>query len=282
MKQALILLKSDIKFFVKNFLKKNFGVELKRVKKEDARIVSKVPVHQIKKLIKNKGFAVSDGQASWFYTAYERGDSDPLTNYVMKFLESGTDKNARVLITGCGTGIMAFHLADLGFKDITGFDFLQECVDVAEQVSKMGGYSVKFYQDDGFSPKDTGVKYDAITALHWVFSAWMGNYGNQKLPSEKTASAEFREELLTDFLAKYTRFLNPKGFLIVELTDAVTDYRIPTDHYLGEMSKEIYPIRHTPEQVEKCAMLSGLRVITKNLSVLYGHHPRVQYVLQKI
>jgi SAM-dependent methyltransferase len=281
MSESSILLKSDIKFFIKNFLKK-LGIQVKKVRKEDSKIKSKVPVSEIKKLIRDKGFAVSDGQASWFYTAYERGDSDPLTNFAMAFVETNVDKNAPVLITGCGTGIMAFHLADAGYKNITGFDYLHECVDVAQQVSRIGNYNITFYQDDGFNPKDVGQKYDAITALHWVFSAWMGNYGNKKLPAEKVASAAFRDELLTDFLQKYSTLLNKNGVLILELTDAVSDYRIPTDHYLGEYSKEIYPIRHSPEQVEKCAALAGLTVVSKYLSVLYGHHPRAQYILRKL
>lgn len=282
MSESSILLKSDIKFFIKNFLKKTLGIQIKKVPKEDARIKSKVSVSAIKKLIRDKGFAVTDGQASWFYTAYERGDLDPLTNFAMTFLETNIDKKSPILITGCGTGIMAFHLADAGFTNIAGFDYMHECVEVAQQVSTMGNYNITFYQDDGFNPKDTGQKYDAITALHWVFSAWMGNYGNKKLPVEKVASTEFREELLTDFLQKYSASLNKNGVLILELADAVSDYRIPTDHYLGEFSREIYPIRHSPEQVEKCAALTGLSVTSKNLSVSYGHHPRAQYILRKL
>jgi SAM-dependent methyltransferase len=282
MSESSILLKSDIKFFIKNFLKKTLGIQIKKVRKEDSRIKSKVSVSAIKKLIREKGFAVSDGQASWFYTAYERGDLDPLTNFAMAFLEKNVDKKAPVLITGCGTGIMAFHLADVGFTNVAGFDYLHECVEVAQQVSTMGNYNITFYQDDGFNPKDTGQKYDAITALHWVFSAWMGNYGNKKLPAEKVASADFREELLTDFLKKYSALLNKNGVLILELTDAVSDYRIAADHYMGDYSKEIYPIRHSPEQVEKCAVLAGLTVNSKNLSVLYGHQPRTQYILRKL
>lgn len=282
MSESSILLKSDLKFFIKNLLKKTLGIQIRKVRKEDSRINSKVSVTAIKKLIREKGFAVSDGQASWFYTAYERGDLDPLTNFAMEFLDSNVNKSAPILITGCGTGIMAFHLADIGYTNVTGFDYLHECVEVAQHVSSMGNYQVEFYQDDGFNPNDMGKKFDAITALHWVFSAWMGNYGNNKLPEDKVASQAFREELLTDFLQKYSALLNKNGILILELTDAVSDYRIPSDHYLGEFSKEIYPIRHSPEQVDKCASLTGFIVVTKNLSVLYGHHPRTQYILRKL
>ena len=282
MKTFLLCFISDLKFLIKNTLKKYFGITIQKVSKVETKINSKVSVRKIKNLIKQKGFAVSDGQASWFYTAYERGDHDPLTNFALDFILNNISKNSNVLVTGCGTGIMAFYLADNGFSSIKGFDYLHECVEVANEVSKLGGYNVKFNQEDGFNPSLGNEKYDLITAMHWVFSAWMGNYGNKKLPQEKTLSSEFRKELLTDFLAKYSKHLNSEGVLILELTDAVVDYRIPTDHYLGEYSKEIYTIRHTPEQVAKCANLVGLKIIHKNLSVSYGHHPRTQYVLQKI
>lgn len=281
MKTLLLCLKSDLKFFIKNTLKKYFGVTIQKVTKTETKINSKVSVRKIKNLIKQKGFAVSDGQASWFYTAYERGDHDPLTNFALDFIVNNISKNSNTLVTGCGTGIMAFYLADKGFINVKGFDYLHECVEVANEVSKLGGYNIRFYQDDGFNPSLNNEKFDLVTAMHWVFSAWMGNYGNKMLPQEKTLSNEFREELLSDFLAKYASHLNSNGILILELTDAVVDYRIPTDHYLGEFSKEIYPIRHTPEQVAKCASLADLRIIHKNLSVSYGHHPRTQYVLQK-
>lgn len=281
MNTFLLCLKSDLKFFIKNTLKKYLGITIQKVTKVETKVSSKVSVRKIKNLIKQKGFAVSDGQASWFYTAYERGDHDPLTNFALDFILNNINKNSNVLITGCGTGIMAFYLADNGFSNVKGFDYLNECVEVANEVSKLGGYDVKFNQDDGFNPNLGNEKYDLITAMHWVFSAWMGNYGNKKLPQEKTLSSEFREELLTDFLAKYSKHLTSEGVLILELTDAVVDYRIPTDHYLGDYSKEIYPIRHTPELVVKCANLVGLKIIHKNLSVSYGHHPRTQYVLQK-
>lgn len=282
MKTFLICLKSDLIFFIKNTLKQYLGITIQRATKNETKISSKVSVRKIKNLIKQKGFAVSDGQASWFYTAYERGDHDPLTNFALDFIVNNVSKSSNVLVTGCGTGIMAFYLVDNGYSHVKGFDYLHECVEVANEVSKLGDYNIKFYQDDGFNPNLANEKYDLVTAMHWVFSAWMGNYGNKKLPQEKTLSSEFREELLIDFLAKYSKNLNSQGILILELTDAVVDYRIPADHYLGEYSKEIYPIRHTPEQVAKCANLVDLKVIHKNLSVSYGHHPRTQYVLQKV
>lgn len=282
MNTHLLCFKSDLKFFVKNSLKKILGINIQKAPKADALISSKVSISKIKKLIKQKGLAVADGQVLWFYTAYERGDHDPLTNFALDYILKNFNKDSKLLITGCGTGIMAFYLADNGFTNIKGFDYLPECVEVANEIAKLGGYKVNFYQDDGFNPKFINEKYDLITAMHWVFSAWMGNYGNKTLPQEQTSSDDFRAKLLIDFLEKYHPQLNPGGILILELTDSVVDYRIATDHYLGEFSKEIYPIRHSPEQVAKCAAQVGFEIMQKNLSVTYGHHPRTQYLLRKI
>ncbi|MEW9902608.1 class I SAM-dependent methyltransferase [Pseudomonas putida] len=280
MKNALICLKSDIKFFVKNAAENYFGIEIRRAKPKTTYVGTKVSKSAIKKMIKDKGFAVIDGQASWFYTAYERGDHDPLTNFALDYIVKNFQKDARVLVTGCGTGIMAFHLEDHGFHGVGGFDYLHECVDVANSIAKMGNYKAEFYQADGFAPSFNHEGYDVITAMHWVFSAWMGNYDNEQRHSGIT-SDELREKLLTEFLAPYAGKLNPGGVIIVELTDAVADYRIASDHPMGDYSPKIYPIRHTPSQVEKCAASVGLKVIQKNLSVSYGHQPRAQYILQR-
>jgi hypothetical protein len=65
------------------------------------------------------------------------------------------------------TGITAFDLADEGFSDVTGIDlFLPECISVAENVGRMGGYSgVQFFVGDGFAP-DVPATYDVRRRLH--------------------------------------------------------------------------------------------------------------------
>jgi SAM-dependent methyltransferase len=223
---------------------------------------------------------VVNGQGSWFYTAYQRGDADPLTTYALDFVCANFRKNAWILVTGCGTGITLFHLADQGFVDLEDFDYLPECILVVNDVASLGGYYVKVRQMDGFDPRLTG-SYDVITAMHGVFAAWMGNYGNTAVAREEARSPEVREKVLSHFVLKYAPHLNPGGILILEL-DAVTDYRLPEDHPLGLESVDIYPVRHSPEQVDRCAEANSLRVVAKNLCVSYGHRPRTNYILEKL
>jgi SAM-dependent methyltransferase len=277
-----VCLKSDFKHIAKTAVRRTFGLTVKKAPARETKIKSSVPVFKIKRLLIKNGLAVMDGQPSWFYTAYERGDQDPLTNFALDYIVQNTSRDAKILVTGCGTGITTLYLADQGFRNIDAFDYLQQCVDIANDVAKMGKYDIKFYRDDGFQPQLGDKVYDVITALHWVFSAWSGNYGNEPLAESRTADPQFREELLTSFFRQYAPHLSQGGRLIVELIDAVTDYRIPSDHFMGEYSKRIYPVRHTPEQVAKSAAATGLKIIHKNLCVSYSHHPRTQYVLEKL
>lgn len=242
---------------------------------------SKVSRARQKRLLMRNGLAVQDGAPWWFYSALDRGDADPLTNYALRYVVENVPKSAQVLITGCGTGITAFYLADAGFEHVHGIDLLPECISVADQVQQLGGYTgTRFWVDDALRPT-LHQSYDLITALHWVFSAWMGNYGNTPADAEKAFTPDLREALLTELLGQYAPHLRPGGRLLIELTDAVTDYRLPEDHPLGEFSRTIYPVRHTPEQVGRCAAVNGLVVEDQQLCVNYGHHPRTSYVLRK-
>jgi len=243
---------------------------------------SRVSVSKIRYLLRKRGLALDEsGHPTWFYTALHRGDSDPLTNYTLDFICKEVPKDSRLLITGCGTGIMLFFLMDQGFKNVEGFDFLDKCVLVANDIAKLGGYNTKIRQDNGFKPS-LDKKYDLITAMHWVFSAWMGNYGNNRIPLEDGMSPDTRERLLFDFFSKYSTHLNPGGMLIIELTDAVADYRVSSDGGVkGIPLSDIFPVRHTPDQVSKCAKMCGLSVVSYKMCCSYGHQPRTSYILRK-
>lgn len=277
LKDRLICYRHDLKRAAIDLLKRVAGAP-----PQVTHVKSRISNRRAKDLLLREKLAVSGGAPSWFYTAFERGDQDPLTNYTMDFIESRISKDARVLITGCGTGIMAFHLADCGFREIVAFDLLPEAIAVANRLRDEWQYTqTAFSVDNGFRPAARGT-FDAITAMHWVFSAWAGNYGNDALPVEQAKDPAVRERLLGDLLAAYAPQLNPGGYFIVELTDAVTDYRLPTDHRLGEISTSFYPVRHTPEQVERVARAHGLVVADRKLCVSYGHHPRTSYFLKKM
>jgi SAM-dependent methyltransferase len=244
-------------------------------------VKSRYSIRKAKRLIIKNKLAVVDGKPSWFYTAFDdRWDHDPLTKYSLGFIESQIDHKARILVTGCGVGITAFHLADCGFQEIVGVDIIPECISIANQIKYDHAYkNTSFHVDDCFRPT-IGGGYDVITVMHWIFSAWGGNYGNAQIENAKDPNV--REGLLSSFLAVYAPRLNAAGVMVIELVDAVADYRIASDHPMGEMSLGIYPVRHTPEQVKRCAEANGLIVIDKKLSVSHGHQPRTSFILKKV
>ena len=220
MKYNLKLLIADIKDYLKIMLRDN-----------PVGICSSYPLWKIKLYMIRNGLALDSARnPSWFYTAYSRGGQDPLTNYTLKRLIDEPEKNKEVLITGCGTGIMLFFLIDKGFTQVDGFDYLPECIEIANYIKEKGNYAkTNLWVDDGFNPQNIKKKYDIITAMHWVFSAWMGNYGNS-LENIDPYNPDYREKKLFELLKVYKYYLKSNGVLILEITDSVADYRVSTDH----------------------------------------------------
>lgn len=253
---------------------------LGREKKNEFQIKSRYSIWQAKATVFGEGLAFTDGKISWFYTAFERGDHDPLTNYALEYIDKNVPKSSRILVTGCGTGITVFHLSDCGFREVVGRDVIEKCIVIANRLKQKFSYdNTTFEVDDCFNPRTVEGKYQVVVAIHWVFSAWMGNYGNEK--RHDTRNPEIREKLLSELFAVYAPYLEEGGVLIIELTDAVADYRINTDLPLELRDMDVYSVRHTPEQVEKCATANGLEVVEKKLCVSYGRQPRTSYVLKK-
>ena len=269
------LLKYDLKLAIRNVT--NF---LRRQAPAKGIIQNRVPVRTIRRIMKRRNLAIYHGDLSWWYTwAYERGDTDPLTNYALAYIREQITKDASILITGCGTGISLFHLIDAGFARVDGFDYLEPCVIVDNDIAKIGNYKCHIWQADGFSPK-LEHSYDVVLAQRWVYSAWGGNYENQAIPYEQAKTAVKREELLTDFISQYAPHMNPGGVLIVELIDAVADYRVSLDYGRSYPLDTVYPVRHTPEQVASCAQRTGFEVVDYKLST-NNPQPTTCYILRK-
>lgn len=272
----LICYKYDVKNalvkLARQFIRKKINYKIKR----------RYTIRYAKNLVLEKKFAISGNAPAWFYSAFDRDNYDPLTNYALEYIDDNIGDDGKILVTGGGCGIMGFHLADNGLRSVTVMDLLPEVVEVGEALKSAYAYhNVKFLVDDCLKPtKILTEKYDAITALHWLFSAFMGNYGNSTI--ENPYDAENRKNVLSQFLKEYAERLNAKGIILVELIDACTDYRIYTDHPSQEPSAEtIYPVRHSPEMVKECADRLGLDIVTQKMSVRTGHHPRTLYILQK-
>jgi len=150
---------------------------------------------------------------------------------------------------------------------------------VANDIARTGNYECRIWQADGFKPK-LESSYDVILAQRWVYSAWGGNYENQAIPYEEAKTSAKREALLTDFLTQYSGHMSLGGILIVELIDAVADYRVSLDYGRSSPLDTVYPVRHTPEQVAACALRTGFEIIDYKLST-NNPQPTTCYILRK-
>ena len=246
--------------------------ELRRLRAEyryhNSVFTPRLPLKRVRNILVRNGLGFSeDGNPSWWYALVDlrRNEQDDLTKATLKYIEDNCPKTSKILGTGCGIGWMLFWLAQRGFRDISGFDYLGNVVQAAKQIAELGDISAKLWQADGFEPK-LEESYDLILVLHWIYSAWAGNYGNRPRSAD-------RETLLSNFLGQYAPHLNQGGYLMVELIDSISDYLEPRS--------DIYPVRHSSEQVAKFAAGVGLTIERKMFNSKYGYLPRMVYVLKK-
>ena len=228
-----------------------------------------IPIGAVRRILSRNGLGFDEhGNPSWWYASLDcrRNEADDITRAALKYVSENVPRNTRILGTGCGTGWMLFWLAQKGFNNIEGFDYLPNVVKSAKEIAALASIRAKLWQDDGFHPGLEG-KYRLILVLHWLYSAWMGNYGNAP------RAAEDREALLREFLAQYAGHVESGGLIMLELVDAISDYREPPT--------ATYPIRHTAEQVARCAASFGLAVERMMFNSNYGHLPRMLYLLRK-
>ncbi len=255
------------------FLKNRVLHELRRFRAQyqfrESEFSVDIPLGRVRGILTRNGLGFDrDGNPSWWYASLDcrRNEADELTKAALKYVVDHVPRNTRILGTGCGTGWMLFWFAQKGFDNIEGFDYLPNVVQSAREIAAVANIQVKLWQDDGFHPKLEG-KYGLILVLHWLYSAWMGNYGNAPQGTDD------REALLSAFLAQYAEHVERKGLIMLELVDAISDFREPPI--------ATYPIRHTEEQVARCAGELGLVVERKVFNSNYGHLPRMLYLLRK-
>jgi len=265
---------------------------LRRKKKHNSyqfKLLQRYTVSQAQHLVRKSGLATTGNgkYTSWFYTAFLRKEDDPLTNYTLSEIARKfhlEDENPQLLVTGCGTGITVFHMEDVGFQ-VEGWDLLPEAITVAEALKKEFRYSAQFKQVDCLNPPESLLssnesRFDCITVMHWFFSAIAGNYGNQSISNPFDTLT--RKQVLSEFLQTYSRIVKTDGFLVIELTDSVADYRLRGEYMPIDNDCEIYPIRYSPEMVAECASNTGFLILDKKVCLTYGHQPRTSYLMKKV
>jgi SAM-dependent methyltransferase len=255
------------------YLKNRLLHELRRIRwnyrfRHEKEFSLELPIGRVRQILSKNDLGFDkDGTPTWWYSSLDlrRNEADDLTKAALKYIEQHVPTDAWILGTGCGTGWMLFWLAQHGYTRIDGFDYLDNVVQAAREIAALGELDVRLWQADGFQPQ-LDKNYDLILVLHWLYSAWMGNYGNKP-------RREDREKLLNEFLAAYASRIENNGLLMLELIDAISDFREPPS--------AVYPIRHSLEQVTRCAARVGLRIEKQMFNSNYGHLPRMLYCLRK-
>ena len=229
-----------------------------------------LPGGKVRNILKKHGlYYDKNGIPSWWFKSFmnRRNSLDELTKGFFNYVDVNISKEANILITGCGSGWMLIWLAQRGFRNLSGFDYLQNVVDSAIDLVKLTPTEMNIWQDDGFKPSLKEEKYDVITALYWLYSAWGGNYGNESRASQDNKA------LLKEFISNYLPHLSDNGLIFIELIDSIADFQEPPVH--------AYPIRHSMEQVSECAEELGMTVEKKMFNGRHRKEPKMLYILKK-
>jgi len=111
---------------------------------------------------------VFDNYAKYYNLLYKDKDYKNEVDYIdllIKKYSKNNKKGMRILDIGCGTGIHANYLAEMGFK-VTGIDFSKEMISIANK-GKVKNTDFFVYNATSF---DLSVKFDVILSLFHVVS----------------------------------------------------------------------------------------------------------------
>lgn len=229
-----------------------------------------IPQSTLRRVLKKHGLYFNNQgiPSDWFATYLnKRNTRDPISNAILRYINSSISKDAKILMTGCGSCGILFWLAQQGFSNVNGIDYVENVVKAANELANAINIKANIWLDDALNPTSKLDKYDVILALNWIFSAWGGDYGNKPCDPKKSL------ELLKEFISNYITHLSKGGFLIIQLIDSIADFKIPP--------LNIFPVRHSSEQVSQCANELGLSIEKKMFCGKYGHQPSMTYIMRK-
>ena len=225
----------------------------------------------VRRILKENNILYSESpvQYSWWYSSFinDRNSRDALSRWALMYITQNIDKSAKIFMTGCGTGWFLLLLADKGYKNLYGSDIMPECINALKDFSCIKHYIIDVWEDDGLNPSRIPAECDVVFVLHWIYSAWAGNY-TDKNNGYKDMDSNY---LLDNFFAKYHKNVKKGGLIFIELIDQLSDYY--------NVDVQAYPIRHKYDDVNNIASKYGFEIIDR--CVGFAHKVRVLYVLQK-
>ncbi|PNF38446.1 hypothetical protein B7P43_G04017 [Cryptotermes secundus] len=108
-----------------------------------------------------------------------------------------------IIDLGCGNGMLLVELAREGFINLTGVDYSQNAIDLAESIMKMQNLTIRYEVRDILSIDDTVMSREYAVALD------KGTYDAVSLHPED--SKEKREK----YILNVWKLLKPQGLLVI-------------------------------------------------------------------
>ena len=119
---------------------------------------------------------IFDAYSTYYDLLYRDKDYAAESKFISEILESHIgSKKGSILELGCGTGIHAEHLSNMGF-DVTGVDLSAKMIEVARsRSSKTFNSKIKFAVSDVRSVR-LNSKFDSVISLFHVASYQTSNF----------------------------------------------------------------------------------------------------------
>ncbi|MEK8022817.1 MAG: hypothetical protein AAB229_03315 [Candidatus Hydrogenedentota bacterium] len=229
-----------------------------------------LPREQVIKILDKHGLARNEnGSLKWWLAAYihRRNACDEPSRGVLRFIRDNISCDSRIFITGCGCGWFLLWMAQNGFTNLSGSDILPECISAAQDLAKLAGARYEVWVDNGFRPNRIPRNCHAVLAIHWLFSAWDGNYSRDN----EGLKEQDHLKLLKCFIEQYAPHVADNGYLVLELIDKISSERAE--------ESGIYPVRHSAEEVASCLAEFGFRVEKRIIGL--SHQIRAIYFARK-
>jgi len=187
---------------------------------------------------------------TWHHRSWLRnwGVTLDARRFLLRFIRDNFDENAKILDVACGTGLMSFYLADQGFNNIHGFDYSNDLISIAKELTDMRKMNdtIHFTVDNAFSPSFDVSDYNVAVFLGWVGCA----AGFNAAFDENTPI----HEIVDSLFQTYT--FQKETYVIFDVYDDLSNYDIdkekPVYRTVDYADLKSVFTKHGYELVDKC------------------------------
>ena len=184
-----------------------------------------------------------------------------------KWLAENMPRSAHVFEPGCGSAINLVWLGLQGFSRLSGSDISESAIMLGKEIGQAKGLQMDLWQDDCLRPARMPEAVDAIISVNWLY--------------------HIPQASMDSFLDVYDACLNKGGKIVFDMADReydknpmntwhTSDWKLPE----AQRRPSEYPLRYSPEEMEKVASAHGFRILRHTL--VRAMVPRRVYMMQKM